>query len=527
MKKNPFVMVVLDGWGIGRKDDTNPIYTKNPKTIDFIKHNYLSGAIQASGIAVGLPWEEEGNSEVGHLTLGAGRVLYQHYPRITLTIRSGKFFENAVLLEAFRKAKEENKNLHIVGVLSEGNVHSALQHVEALIEMGRREKLTNINLHIFADGKDGPPKDTARLLTKLTSNNADQFINIGSVGGRYYGMDRDGNMDRTARAYSAIIGSVISNFEFRISNGSAENAIEYIESQYAKGITDEFIEPITIDARYAVKDGDYMILFNFREDSMRQLVEQFISTNNESSTNIQIKDLGIVTFTQYSDKYNLPVAFPSERVTNPLGKILSDRGLSQLRIAETNKYAHITYFFNGFQEKPFPNEYRVLIPSQSVSRHDERPEMMAEEITARVIEAISENVYDFILINYANADVVAHTGNYEATLKAIATLDVSIQRLMDAVLRADGVLLITSDHGNAEKLLDTDTGSPETKHDKSPVPIYIVGNAYKVTKDDFAVEQTESQSSGLLSDVAPTILDIMGIPQPQEMTGISLLKILQ
>ncbi len=554
MAKRTMVMVVMDGWGVGEKNETNPIYIKNPKTINFIKHNYLAGVVQASGIAVGLPWNEEGNSEVGHLTLGSGRVLYQHYPRITLSIRNEEFFKNAVLLDAIKTAKERGTNVNIMGVLSEGNVHASMEHIEALIKLAKLEGLPRINFQVFTDGKDGPPKNATKLLRKLISDSGDPevspfrmpqgetstpFVRIGTVSGRYYAMDRDKHWNRTEKAYKAIIGDPVkpaeaghgaSPVKSQSDHGtSSEGAVQYIEGQYEKGLTDEYVEPMVIDPEAVVKDGDSVIFFNFREDSIRQLVEMFMGTTTENDIIVEkkLKDLNIVTFTNYNDNYKLPVAFPPETVTKPLGKVLADSGKTQLRVAETNKYAHVTYFFNGFVETPFENEFRILIPSQNVARHDEHPEMRAEDITTRALEALAEGIYDFVLINYANADIVAHTGNYDATIRAVEAVDNGIAKLMDAVLKSDGVLLITADHGNAEKLLEAETGLPETKHNISPVPIYIVGKDFKREKDDFDVEQGEKESAGLLSDIAPTILEIMGIRQPEEMTGISLLRILQ
>ncbi len=557
MMKRTVILVVLDGWGVGPKNDSNPIYVADLKNIGYIKHNFPSGTLQASGIAVGLPWEEEGNSEVGHLTLGAGRVIYQHYPRISIGIRNGSFFENAVLKKNMLEAKAAGKSVNLIGLLTDGNVHASIEHLTALLKMARDNEV-RVNLHLFTDGKDSSPRAAVKLLEQirgvfsLPGIQGEASLNrIGSIGGRYYGMDREGHQDRTEKAYEAILGSGMTNFEFRISNeetrsGDLERAIQYIEGNYENGVTDEFIPPITINPDWAVKEGDSVIFFNFREDSIRQLVEKFLTDGisndefrisnekaektgekTEDSKISAFKHLNIATFTKYSDKFNLPVAFPSEDVKNSLAEVLSSNGLRQLRIAETNKYAHATYFFNGLIEKPFPNEYRVLIPSQNVPHHDEHPEMMAREITARVLEAINERIYDFIFVNYANADIVAHTGNYAATLEAVKILDGEVGKLMEAVIKNDDFMIITADHGNAEHLMDSATGRPDTKHDISPVPIYLVAKELQKAKDDFDADKREHEKSGLLSDVAPTILSVMGIPQPEEMTGISLLKILE
>lgn len=539
--KRTVVMVVMDGWGVGKKDETNPIHVKNPPTINFIKHNYKAGVLQASGIAVGLPWDEEGNSEVGHLTLGSGRVLYQHYPRISIAIRNRSFFSNEVLVNAVRSAKAAGKNVNILGILTEGNVHASIEHIKALIELAAKEDLPQLNVHFFTDGKDGPEKNGSKLL-RLILDRASELnyrgLKIGSIAGRYYAMDRDGHLDRTERAFSAITGGPLTKTD--LTDGVIANqndaAVKYIEDQYKAGFTDEYIEPAIVNRNALVQDGDSLIFFNFREDSIRQITERILASINGSdfTANPELSaggktfnSLRLATFTVYNERYKLPVAFPPENVVNPLGKVISDAGLRQLRVAESNKYAHVTYFFNGFQEIPFKEEYRVLIPSQNVARHDEHPEMMAREITERVLQALSENIYDFILINYANADIVAHTGNYNAAQTAVEVVDEQIKKIMDAVLKIDGVMLITADHGNCEKLIEADTGLPETQHNTSPVPVYIIGRQFAAPKDDWDVDQTELESSGLISDVAPTILQIMGLPVPDEMTGISLLKILR
>jgi len=536
MARRTVVMVVMDGWGIGRHDDSNAIYSQNPRNIDYIKHHYPAGALQASSIAVGLPWNEEGNSEVGHLTLGAGRVIYQHFPRISIALHNGSFFKNQVLLDAVKNAKDKGTALNAVGILTDGNVHASFEHLIGLIQLAKKEGLPKINLHLFTDGKDGPPKKAKELLDALSAETHKieyDGVRIGSIGGRYYGMDRDQHWNRTERAYVVIANNANqtpnnANGEGAIANndGGLAKAKEIIEASYKQGLTDEFVEPGVVDPEAMVKDGDSVIFFNYREDSIRQLVEIFMNPAAINGEIPQTKDLYLCSFTEYSKQFKFPVAFPPEDVVNPLGKILADNGKVQLRIAETNKYAHVTYFFNGFVEAPFKNEYRILVPSQNVARYDEYPEMMAKEITARAIEAVSENAYDFILINYANTDIVAHTGNFEATKKAVATVDEQIGRLMEEVLRVDGVMLITSDHGNAERISDPMTGLPETKHDSSAVPIYLVAKEFEKGKDDGRVEMAEKQVAGILSDVAPTILELLKVPKPIEITGESLLKLL-
>lgn len=505
-------MVILDGWGLGRKDTSNPIYVANLQTVDWIKHNFPSGTLQASGIAVGLPWGEEGNSEVGHLTLGAGKVIYQHFPRISLAIRNGSFAKNEVLHAAIKHAKEKNSRLHLIGLLTESNVHASFEHLQALVRLARQEAVPtdHLNLHLFTDGVDGSPKCNASLLKKLISENPG--VRIASIGGRFWGMDRDLHWDRTQKAYDTITGAV------EVTRLPGKNPVEYIQEFYTRDLTDTFVEPALFIEDGKVAADDSIIFFNFREDSIRQIVETFIKT--------KISSLLITTLTQYSERFNLPVVFPPEKVTDPLGKVLSDNGRVQLRLAESDKYAHVTYFFNGYREPPFKNEYRVLIPSKSAARADDFPEMMAPEITARAVSAISENAYDFILINYANPDIIAHTGNFDATVKAVKTVDAQLSELIKAIYAVNGILIATSDHGNAERLLNPQTGAAETKHDTSPVPVYLIAREWERPRDGFDIATSERESIGVLSDVAPTILEIMGIQKPVEMTGISFLKLL-
>lgn len=505
MIKKTLVMVVMDGWGLGRQDGSNPIYVAGVPNLDFIKHHYLTGKLQASGISVGLPWGEEGNSEVGHLTLGSGKISYQHYPRISLTIRDGSFFKNPVLTEAVEHIKKTGGNLNLVGLLTEGNVHASLEHLEALLKFVKNNNLTEKTyLHLFTDGVDGPPQGAEKLLEKFAG------FKIATICGRFYAMDKE-KTDRVKGAYEVLSGQAKPS-EF----GSAGEALQ---DYYQRKYTDEYIDPQLLDPLGAIKEGDSAIFFNFREDRMKLLMEFFITK--------PINNLYIGTFTSYDDKFPFKVAFPQTKILNPLGKVFADNGLTQLRLAETEKYAHITLFFNGFQEQPFNGEYRVLIPSQNLASHDQVPEMRAKEITERALSAIDEGVYDFILINYANGDLVAHTGNFDAALVAVKTVDEQIGILMKKVLEKDGVLLITADHGNVERMLDPRTGLRETKHDASPVPIYIVGNNFERPKDNFSVAQAEKESAGVLSDVAPTVLELMGLPQPPEMTGVSLLNRLQ
>lgn len=515
MSKRTIILIILDGWGIGRNDQSNPIFTANPQNIAYLKANFPFASLQASGIAVGLPWGEEGNSEVGHLTIGAGKVLYQNYPRITIAIRDESFFQNEVIKNAFEHSKKNNSAVNLIGLLSSGNVHSSIDHLEALLKFAEMEKVSKINLHLITDGRDSPPQSSLELFKKFNS------VNIASVSGRYYAMDREKHWDRTKAYYQTLTGEgvIIDNIE------------NHINKIHQKGLSDEYILPAmftsTDSEKRFIKDGDSVLFFNFREDRMKQIVEPFTDKSFDKFPTKQFSNLYISSLVNYDNKFTIPVAFPQEKIENPLSKILAENAKTQLKIAETEKYTHITYFFNGQIEPPFQNEYRVLIPSKSVIHHDEHPEMMANEITGRVIQAIEERTYDFIMANYANPDTIAHTGNYEACVKAVKIIDEQIGKITKAVLGQNNTaLIITSDHGNVERLFDPQTGQIETQHDASPVPIHLVAREFQKLKNESDIKIAERETIGILSDIAPTILDLMRISKPKEMTGESLVKLL-
>ncbi len=514
LMRRTFILAILDGWGQGEFDESNPIYKAGLETVKELETKFPKGALQASGIAIGLPWEEEGNSEVGHLTLGAGQILYQYFPKISIAIEDGSFFEMPNLKNAFQHAQKNNSSVHLIGLLTEGNVHASFNHLAALIEMAAKEKTQNLYLHLFSDGRDSSPRSVLGLLKKLEEViNKNGVGKVASLTGRYFGMDRDGHWDRTERAYQTIVGieKTAASFE------------ESINKTYGRDLDDEHIEPTVVEP-HPVCDNDAIVFFNFREDSMRQIPEPFLNPNFDKFPVKSLKNIFAVTMTEYADSQKAPAAFFKNKVKNPLGKVLSDKGLTQLRIAETEKYAHITYFFNGLRDDPFPNEFRILIPSKAAIRHEENPEMMAKEITDRAIIALREGGFDFILINYANPDLIAHTGNYEATIAAVKTVDRELGRLVKEVLEGNHLLIVTSDHGNAESVLNLQTGEPETFHDPNPVPIYLVAREFE---KPFSIPDTSPRKFpviGILSDVAPTLLELMKIPKPEEMTGESLLS---
>ena len=406
--KKRAVLIVLDGWGIGSDNESNPIHVVSPPTFKWLEENYPMTSLQASGIAVGLPWGEVGNSEVGHLMLGAGKVLYQYYPKITMSIEDGSFFENKTLKDAIVHVRENNSAINFVGLLTKANVHASLNHLQALIKMARDEKIEKINLHLFSDGKDSPPHTFEEFLKEVPHEY------LASVVGRYYGMDRDGNWRLTQTAYQAMTGQT---------GQLVDDPKMIVQATYQNGNTEEYLPAMRFtDPRFAegsgevrdkkIKDGDAVVFFNYREDSIRQIASSFISKDFDKFPVLNFQNLYIATMTHYDDHFSVPIVCVSDVVTTPIGKVISDRGMAQLRIAETYKYAHVTYFFNGLHEPPYKGEYRTLVPSLPSLHHEDHPEMMAVAITDRLIEAIQSRGFDFILVNYANPDTIAHTANY-------------------------------------------------------------------------------------------------------------------
>jgi 2,3-bisphosphoglycerate-independent phosphoglycerate mutase len=515
----PVVLIVLDGWGLSDKQKGNAIYAAKLPTIDKLNQFYPHIALQASGISVGIPWGEPGNSEVGHLTLGTGQTLYQNLPRITMSIQNGEFFKNSAFLGAIEHAKKNNSAVHIMGLLGKGGIHSNADHLYGLLELARDQKFDRVYLHIFTDGRDCAPTSGVECLTDLQKRiNTYSVGKIASIGGRYYGMDRNNNWDRIKLSYDTMTDG---------SKNQINDPIEYLKKSYKKDIFDEYIEPATITENgkpvATIGNNDAVIFFNFREDRAREITKAFVLPEFNKFEKKPIKNLHFVAMVQY--EADLPVsdiAFPVIEVNTCLGGILSRHKLTQLRIAETEKFAHVTYFFNGGNEEPFPHEDRVIVPSKDVARFDEAPEMSANEITEKTCGFIKEEKYDFILVNYANADMVGHTGNEDAAIIAVEAVDKCLEKLIREVLSKNGCLLITADHGNAEEMLSVRTGERNTEHSANPVPLWFVTNenhSEKEKKDD----NFDFEVSGLLSDIAPTILDLFKIKKSKEMTGESLL----
>lgn len=520
-RPRPVALVILDGWGLAPDINGNAVRRARTPNMDRWFRSYPHTELGCSGETVGLAEGQMGNSNVGHLNLGAGRVVYQDLQRINRAIAGGEFFRNPVLLDAVRHAARPGASLHLMGLLSPGGVHSHQNHLFALLDLAARCQVTDVAVHAFLDGRDVPPQSALPYVADLGAAIDRAGVGrVATVSGRYYAMDRDRRWDRTAKAYLAMVSG---------EGRTARSAAEAVEQAYALGETDEFVQPTVIvtgpgDRPQAlVKNGDSIIFFNFRPDRARQLTRAFISPSFDGFTRPGGRlDLHFVTMTSYDATFPVPVAFPPEEVTNTLGEVVSKAGLRQLRIAETEKYAHVTYFFSGGREEPFPGEDRVLIPSPKVATYDRKPEMSAPEVAAEAVKRIRSGDYDLIVLNFANADMVGHTGDFDAAVRAVEAVDRAAGQVVGAVLEQGGVAMVLSDHGNAEQMIDLDTGQPHTAHTTSPVPFVLVGRAGALPEAD-RTRPAPELPPGILADVAPTVLDIMGLEKPPEMTGVSLL----
>ncbi len=506
----PLVLVILDGWGVSTRVEGNAIARADTPNYKSYLAKYPHTLLVCSGEEVGLPEGQMGNSEVGHLNIGSGRVVYQDLTRITREIRQGTFFENEVLLDAINHAKVNGKALHLMGLLSDGGVHSHISHLFALLDLAARENMRNVFIHAFLDGRDVPPANAKEYFESLEQKLREiGFGTVATVMGRYYGMDRDRRWDRTELAFNAMTcGEGI----------HTETALEAVDRGYYRNETDEFIQPTVIiessgDALGNIKHGDSVIFFNFRPDRARQITRAFTDRDFNGFTRKNgYPDVHFTCMTLYDKNIEAPVAFKPQSLKNTLGEVLSKNGISQLRLAETEKYAHVTFFFNGGVEEPNPLEERILIPSPKVATYDHKPEMSALEVTDKFLEVIKSDRFKVIIMNYANSDMVGHTGDMQATLKALEVVDSCVGKVVQAVLDRDGTVLLTADHGNADEMEDSE-GNTVTAHTTNPVPfIYISRDA-----------EGARLREGSLRDIAPTILQLLGIPKPAEMTGDTLI----
>ncbi|MDD4564997.1 MAG: 2,3-bisphosphoglycerate-independent phosphoglycerate mutase [Eubacteriales bacterium] len=509
LKTKPNLLIILDGYGSNPKIRGNAIKQANKKNIDRLIKKYPNTTIVSSGLSVGLPKGQMGNSEVGHLNIGAGRIVYQDLTRISKEIKDGLFFNNSTLRKAIEHTLANNSALHLMGLLSDGGVHSHTSHLFALIDMAKQKGIKKLYIHALLDGRDVNPRCAGTYIDELESYlKKSEIGEIALISGRYYGMDRDKRWERVKKYYDAMTLGV---------GERASSAAAALAESYDRGESDEFVLPAIIckddNKPITVQDNDSIIMFNFRPDRAREITRCFVDPNFNGFRRAKvIKNLCYVCMTQFdAEMPNVHVAFPPQSLKNTLGEYLSDLGLRQLRIAETEKYAHVTFFFNGGVETPNNGEDRVLIPSPKVATYDLMPEMSAYPLTDKVVALIKENKYDVIILNYANPDMVGHTGNFDATVRAIEVLDKCIARVTDAVLALGGQVIITSDHGNADFMFD-EYGNTITAHSLNPVPFLVIAD-----------KPMGLRSDGILADIAPTLLDLMGIEKPVEMTGRSLI----
>ena len=508
MSKKPVVLMVLDGYGLSDKTEGNAVALAKTPVMDKLMATapFVQGA--ASGLPVGLPDGQMGNSEVGHMNIGAGRIIYQELTRITKAIADGDFFENEEMLAAIENCKKNNSDLHLWGLLSDGGVHSHNTHLYAILELCKKQNFENVYVHPFFDGRDTPPASGKGYLEELIAKMKEIGVGkVASMSGRYYAMDRDNRWDRVELAYKSLVTG---------EGVQAEDPVAAMQESYDKEVYDEFVLPTVITENgkpvSLVKPNDSVIFFNFRPDRAREISRTLVDPEFNDFETRKDLDLCFVCMTPYDETLpNVDVAFKKEHLKNTFGEYISNLGYTQLRIAETEKYAHVTFFFNGGQEKQYPGEDRILVPSPKVETYDMQPEMSAPEITEKVVDAINSKKYDVIILNFANPDMVGHTGNLEAAIKAVETIDASVGKVVEAVNAQNGVLMITADHGNCEQMIDYKTGEPHTAHTTNPVPLILVG------MDNAKLRE------GKLADLTPTMLDIMGLKKPEEMTGESII----
>ena len=503
MNKTPTTLIIMDGFGMSGDHTGNAVHAAKTPRLDQFFREFAHTELSASGLDVGLPDGQMGNSEVGHTNIGGGRVVFQDLPRISKSIADGDFFTNPAYCRAMDACLEKGSALHLMGLLSDGGVHSHLTHLFALLKMAKDKGLTRVYIHAFLDGRDVSPTSGADFVAQTVDECAKIGVGeIATVMGRYYAMDRDKRWDRVEQAYDAMVYG-----ESPINN---PDPVDAVKKSYEKGVTDEFVEPVVCDADGSISDNDSVIFFNFRPDRAREITRALVDPEFDGFTR-QIFPLAFVCNTEYDASMpNVEVAFPRVLVNNGLGEYLSKMGMTQLRIAETEKYAHVTFFFNGGSETVFPGEDRVLIPSPKVATYDLQPEMSAPEVCEKCVERIESGAYDVIILNFANCDMVGHTGVFDAAVKAVETVDTCVGKVVDATLKMGGIAMITADHGNAEQMVEPD-GSPMTAHTTNPVPFILCGAG------------SELRADGRLADIAPTMLDVMGLACPPEMDGKTLI----
>jgi 2,3-bisphosphoglycerate-independent phosphoglycerate mutase len=497
------MLIIMDGWGLGQVPGSDAILAADTPFVDSLYQRYSNTTLTTCGEAVGLPDGQMGNSEVGHLNLGAGRIVYQELQRINVAIRDGELQTNQAILNSIRYARDNQKPLHLLGLVSDGGVHSHINHLKAIISLCEAEGLSNVYVHAFTDGRDCDPKSGLGFITELQQHLDATLGKIASVNGRYYAMDRDKRWERVQKAWDCMVKG---------QGNKATNAIAAVEASYAANVTDEFILPTVITQEdgqpiATIADGDAVFCFNFRTDRCREITE-VLTQKDHPDHGMHILNLHYTTMTEYDKTWNgVQVAFETDNLNNTIGAVLEAHGLKQIRIAETEKYPHVTFFFSGGREKPFEGEKRIIVPSPKVATYDLQPEMSAREVTATLLPDIATGEYAFICLNFANADMVGHTGVWEAAIKAAETVDDCVRQVVEAGLQQDYTIFLTADHGNSDYLINED-GSPNTAHTLNPVPLFVISNSF-----------SGMIKPGKLGDIAPSILKVMGLPIPKEMTG--------
>lgn len=511
--KTPLVLVILDGWGFRKEKLGNAILQGGTPALDKIKSEFPFTLIQASGLSIGMEWGEAGNSEIGHMTIGAGRIIEQYPVRIDRAIKDKSFFSNPAFIGALEYAQKSNSSLHLAGLLTSGSVHSTFNHLSAMLELAGKQPGIKTYLHLFLDGKDSGLHEAPELFTRLNAEIKKYGnIKIATFIGRKQAMDRDNNWELTKEAYDLIVSAT---------GKKTENIDEVLNRYYSQNLNDQIIHATVVGDYEGMSERDAIIFFNFREDSMRQLAKAFTEELFTWFERKKPSQIYVAAMTQYIENSQMHPAFLPPIIKNSLTEIISGHGFKQLHIAESEKYAHVTYFFNGLTDKKFEGETDVFI--ESYKDQEEHPAMRSPEITAKVIDAVNQNSHQFIVANFANGDILAHTGNLTAAGLGVKSVDEAIGEIKEKVLEKDGILIVTSDHGNAEFMVYSGIGSQETKHDISPVPFYLVAKEFKKTKTPVELTEEEKEITGILADIAPTILELMGLPKPAEITGSSLM----
>lgn len=519
-KIQPVILIILDGWGVAPPSQGNAVTLAKTPIFNKLTALYSTMTLQTSGEAVGLNWGEPGNSEVGHLSMGSGKIIWQNLPRINQALTEGEFYNNQSFLKAMEHVKKNKSTLHLMGLVSNGAVHSSNDHLYALLEIAGQQEVKDVAIHAFLDGRDTPRDSGKGFINELiTRTKSIKVGRISTLSGRFWAMDRDNHWERIEQAYLAMTKGLAEQ-EFK-------DPLSAVDSSYENGVYDEEFKPaVIIDEKgepvAKVRDNDAIIFFNFRSDRGRELAKAFVLDEFTGFKRKKIKNLFFVTMTEYEKGLPVEIAFPPEKITNPLAKIISDHSLKQMHIAETEKYAHVTFFFNGGQEKSFPGEDRILIPSPRLASYDQKPEMSAPEVAHRVLWGIESNQYHFIVVNFANPDMLGHTGNVQAAIEALEKVDELVGQIIDLAMKDNWVSVITADHGNAEEMVNLRTGEMGKEHTANPVPFIIIGKNWE-NKNPQSADLSALTPSGILADVAPTILKIMGLPKSPEMTGTSLI----